>query len=359
MSSTQKTARPTTLAQRAAEQAACLARWLASGEVQSPAGAFCAWREEGGELAFEYPEITGYALTWLASRRDPSEAEIEAGRRAAVWLLERLEANDLSAHAQWDGDAVYTFDLGVISSGLISFGKVVGEPSFIDGGERVGRHLAALFLGEETPPQVDPNGPPSGRPPTWSNAGHPHVAKCVQAMLLAGQGEAAERLIAHAATFQHPSGYFLTQPDEGLVMLHPHFYTVEAMWMWGTARADEDAIACARRATEWAWRHQLPDGGLPRLVNLTNEDELGIEQLDVTSQAVRAALLVGVEVDGLDRALARLLAAVRPAGQGAALPYQTQSESAHLNAWVTMFGAQALELAAQNERHKLEWHELV
>jgi hypothetical protein len=358
MSSTQKKVLATTLAQRAAEQAASLAIWLVSGEVQSPAGAFCAWREDGGELAFEYPEITGYALTWLASRHDLSEAEIEAGRRAAVWLLERLETNDLSAHAQWDGDAVYTFDLGMISSGLISFGKRVGEPSFIDGGERVGRHLAALFLGEETPPQVDPNGPPSGRPPTWSNAGHPHLSKCVQAMLLAEQGEAAERLIAHAATFQHPSGYFLTQPDEDLVMLHPHFYTVEAMWMWGTARADDTAIACARRATEWAWRHQLPDGGLPRLVNLTSEERLGVEQLDVTSQAVRCALLVEAEVDGMARAIERLLAAARPAGQGTALPYQPQSGSTHLNAWVTMFGAQALELAASEDR-RLEWHELV
>jgi hypothetical protein len=359
MSSTQKTALPTTLAQRAAEQAACLARWLASGELQSPAGAFCAWREEGGELAFEYPEITGYALTWLASRDDPSEAELQAGRRAALWLLERLEANDPSAHSRWDGGAVYTFDLGMISAGLISFGRRVQEPRFIDRGESVGQHLAALFLDHEDPPQVDPSGPPSGRAPTWSNAGHPHVSKCVQSMLLSEQLEAGEKLIAHAGAFQHESGYFQTQPSEDFVMLHPHFYTVEALWMWGEARDDDVALARAHRATEWAWRHQLPEGGLPRLVNLTNEDELGVEQLDVTSQAVRAALLVGVEVDGLDRALARLLAAVRPAGQGAALPYQTQSESAHLNAWVTMFGAQALELAAQNERHQLEWHELV
>jgi hypothetical protein len=358
MSSTQRTVLATTLTQRAAEQAACLATWLASGEVQSPAGAFCAWREEGGELAFEYPEITGYALTWLASHDDPSEAEIEAGRRAANWLLERLKANDLSAHSRWDGGAVYTFDLGMIAAGLISFGRRVEEPQFIDRGESVGRHLASLFLDHEDPPQVDPSGPPSGRDPTWSNAGHPHVSKCVQSMLLSEQWEAAEKLITHAGAFQHESGYFQTQPSEDFVMLHPHFYTVEALWMWGTARGDDAALARARRATEWAWRHQLPEGGMPRLVNLSNEDE-GVEQLDITSQAVRAALLVKVEVDGLHRAVERLLAAARPAGEGAAaLPYQTQSESPHLNAWVTMFGAQALDLVASADR-RLEWHELV
>jgi hypothetical protein len=141
-------------------------------------------------------------------------------------------------------------------------------------------------------------------------------------------------------------------------MLHPHFYAVEAMWMWGTARDELAALERAKRATEWAWRYQLPDGGLPRLVNLDTE-EAGVEQLDVTSQAVRAALLVEADVDGLDRAVERLCAAARPVAGAAALPYQPQAANAHLNAWVTMFGAQALELAAQPGHRSLSWHELV
>ncbi|HEY5194039.1 MAG TPA: hypothetical protein VIJ39_09250 [Solirubrobacteraceae bacterium] len=327
--------------------------------MQSSDGAFCAWREGDGTLAFEYPEITGYALTWLAAQPDLSSGGRKAGMRAANWLLERLQANAISAHADWDGGAIYTFDLGMIAAGLISFGRCVGEPRLQEQGESVALHLASLFLETELPPAIDPSGPPGGREITWSNASHPHLSKCVQSLLLAEQWEAGQRLVDHAAGFQRPDGYYLTQPREDLVMLHPHFYTVEAMWMWGTARQDRSALDSARRATEWAWAHQLPAGGMPRLVNLGESAESGVEQLDVTSQAIRAALLLGADVPGLARAVERLCAVAHKLDGGAALPYQPGSSETHLNAWVSMFGAQALQLAAQGEGYTLDWHELV
>jgi hypothetical protein len=274
-------------------------------------------------------------------------------------LLECLSTGQVSAHAGYDEGAVYTFDLGMIAAGLMSFGRRLGEARFHAEGEALAGRLGAMFLEHEEPPAIDPPGPPSGRELTWSNDPRPHLSKCVQAMLLAEQWDAAKRLIDHAAGFQHPSGYFMTQPREDLVMLHPHLYTVEAMWMWGTAREDESALARARAATEWAWQHQLPDGGLPRLVNLYGGQEPTPEQLDVTSQAVRAALLLDAEVDGVDRAVDRLCATAVNVDEAAALPYQPQSQQTHLNTWVTMFGAQALQLAAQGEDRSLQWHELV
>jgi hypothetical protein len=346
--------------QGASEFAAQLATWLAGGEIQAPSGAFCAWRERDGELAFEYPEITGYALTWLAARPNLSSAELDAGTRAASWLLKRLDSRDVSAHADWDQGAVYTFDLGMISAGLISFGRRTREPRFVDRGMNLASDLARLFLDQESPLQIDPRGPATGREPTWSNAGHPHLAKCVQALLLADQSQAAETLIAHAIGYQDSSGYFQTQPQEDLVMLHPHFYAVEALWMWGTARGDEEALSRARHATEWAWGFQLAEGGLPRLVDFRNHRGPAIEQLDITSQAIRATLLLDAKADGLQRAVDRLLLASHAAGRGAALPYQPQSTSTHLNAWVTMFGAQALELVGRREGERaLGWQELV
>jgi hypothetical protein len=263
------------------------------------------------------------------------------------------------AHAGYDNGAVYTFDLGMIAAGLMSFGRRLGERRFQEQGEALAGRLAAMFLEQEEPPAIDPSGPPSGREPTWSNVPRPHISKCVQAMLLAEQWDAAERLIDHAAGFQHPAGYFMTQPREDLVMLHPHLYTVEAMWMWGTAREDHSALDRARAATEWAWRHRLPEGGLPRLVNLGGGEEPAPEQLDVTSQAVRAALLLDADVEGLQGAVERLCEMAIDVDQAAALPYQPRSPQTHLNTWVTMFGAQALQLAAQGENPSLQWHELV
>jgi hypothetical protein len=247
----------------------------------------------------------------------------------------------------------------MIAAGLMSFGRRLGEARFSEQGEALAGRLAAMFLEHEEPPAIDPEGPPSGRELTWSNDPRPHLSKCVQAMLLAEQWDAAKRLIDHAAGFQHPSGYFMTQPREDLVMLHPHLYTVEAMWMWGTAREDTSALDRARLATEWVWQHQLPEGGLPRLVNLDGDGEPAPEQLDVTSQAVRAALLLEADVEGVQRAVERLCEMAVKVGDTAALPYQPGSPQTHLNTWVTMFGAQALQLAAGGADRSLQWHELV
>ena len=61
------------------------------------------------------------------SLRGPSSPtdEIAVGRRAADWLVGRVQQRRLAARDGWDGDAVYLFDLGMISAGLQSFGRRV------------------------------------------------------------------------------------------------------------------------------------------------------------------------------------------------------------------------------------------
>jgi hypothetical protein len=333
-----------------------LRRWLASGQLQSPSGAFCAWRDaDSGELAFEYPEINGYALTWLAGRRDPTDQETEAEERAAGWLVDRIERGELAARSDWDGNAAYTFDLGMIATGLICHGRRHGDART----QRIGSDLAARLADQAVSPEglapILPDGPPSQRAPAWSTAGRAHLAKCVQCLHLIERGDAADALLGELARWERDDGLFLTQPDDDLVMLHPHFYVVEGLWMHGMARDDLPALARARRATESAWRHQLPDGALPRHVALDGSAD-GPGQCDLTSQAVRAAVLTSADVPGLDRAVDLLDRVSRRIPDGTALPYRPAAGDTHLNSWVTMFGAQALELYGGGS---IAWHELV
>jgi len=334
-----------------------LRAWLASGELQTADGAFRAWRDGlTSELAFAYPEITGYALTWLAGRDIPTAQEIAVGRRAADWVTQRLEGGDRSARSGWDGEAVYAFDLGVIAAGLMSFGRRHGTVEHVGQGERTAAELSGLLRGAGLSPVLT-DGPPTSRTEGWSTAGKPHLVKCVQALLLVQEHDAARALIGTAAAWEREAGRFQTQPDDAYTMLHPHLYTVEGLWIWGTATGDPSALARARRSTEWAWRHQLPSGGLPRSVSSGGEPS-GPEQWDVTSQAVRAAIITGADISGLDRAIDRLLGLARKRPIGKALVYQPGVGQEHYNAWVSMFGAQALELAA-GEPEVLAWHALV
>lgn len=332
-----------------------LRRWLASGSLQSPSGAFCAWLDaDTGELAFQYPEITGYALTCMSIAEVPSDHELDAAFRAADWLLERFATGDRSARAGWDRAAVYTFDLGMIAAGLQSFGRLAADEQYVELGRSLACELAAYVRSERGLEAVAPDGPGTARPGTWSTSGQPHLVKCVQALLLAGQVDAARTLVQRTISLQSDDGSFATQPDPGHVMLHPHLYAVEGLWIWGSARGDEHALECARAATLWVWEHQLASGGLPRFAG----QETGPEQSDVTGQAIRAAVLTGAEPAGFERAVVRLGQIARQTTAGQALVYQPSAPTRHLNSWVTMFGAQALELAAAG-LEEFSWSHLI
>ena len=334
-----------------------LRRWLAGGRPQAAGGAFCAWRDAArDELAFEYPEITGYALTWLAARPTPSAAEVAAGRRAADWLAARFAEGDRSARADYENGAVYTFDLGMIAAGLMSFGAVARVAAYSELGREIALSLSRYLADAGELPAVAPDGPATTRAGEWSTDGRVHLVKCVQALLLAEERDAGRQLAEQAYADQRDDGHFVTQPGDAFVMLHAHLYTVEGLWMWGTATADERALDSARRAAEWAWRHQLPSGGFPRWVS---ESDPGPEQLDATAQAIRAAVVLGLRPEGLQRAAGQLAAGARSDGEhGDAIVYRPTDAADHLNVCVTMFSEQALSLA-NGEPNALGWHELV
>jgi UDP-N-acetylglucosamine 2-epimerase (non-hydrolysing) len=329
-----------------------LARWISSGACQSSSGAYAAWVElASGEKAYDYAEITGYALTHLAARAELADDEVAVGRRAADWLVGRVQQRRLAARDGWDGGAVYLFDLGMIAAGLQSFGLRFEEQRYVATGLELVELLERELKADLGP--VSAYGPRSERT-NWSTRGVVHLAKLAQAFLLAGRDQAAARLIEAVRAVQGPDGHMPTDPESTVTMLHPHMYGAEGLWMWGTAMGDQDAVDRARAAVQWVWTQQLGSGGLPRAVGRPEP----IEQLDVTSQAVRMALLLGVRTPGVDRAIERLLEVARERDGKLALPYQPGSPDVHLNTWVTMFASQALALAVPGAE-PLRWGQLV
>src|SRR5438105_179746 len=128
-----------------------LRAWLFSGEAQNSTGAFSAWVDLSEQRrAYDYAEITGYALTYLAQLPVLAGSEKAAGRAAADWLTVRVDQGRLAARDGWDGDAVYLFDLGMISTGLQSFGARVGDEQYVD----AGRRLATFLERELTRPAI-------------------------------------------------------------------------------------------------------------------------------------------------------------------------------------------------------------
>ena len=259
-----------------------------------------------------------------------------------------------AAREGWDHDAVYLFDLGMIASGLLSFGRRTQTPRYVDAGEQLVEFLAAEVCSGTISPLAK-GSPASGRA-NWSTHGVVHLTKLVQAFLLARRQEPAAALVETTMGMQFSDGRMPTDPNDRGTMLHPHLYAAEGLWMWGTAQGDEDALERSRAAVDWAWSHQLEAGCLPRSATAGQAD--GIEQCDLTAQAVRLSLLLGQRPAGLDRAIARLVEVAQEVKGKLALPYQPGSPDLHLNTWASMFGAQALSLASPGAP-KLAWQELV
>ena len=324
-----------------------LRAWLTRGAAQSADGAYVAWLDAAtGAASYEYPEITGYALTYLAQLPTLSPEERANGERAAGWLVERLDRGDLSARSGWDNGAVYVFDLAMVASGLLSFGSRIGAERLVDTGLRLVDLLEEHMDADGPLSPVSAHAPASARS-AWSTHGRAHLAKVVQALLVGeelgqvGSGSAAATLIEAVKRLQHDDGRFDTGP-ENVTMLHPHLYAAEGLWMWGVARGDADATARARAAVEWVWGMQLPNGGFPRFEDGAAEDE----QSDVTAQAVRLALMLEPASPDVDRGVARLVELAQPHDEGRAMLYQPHASRRHFNTWATMFAAQALAVAA-------------
>jgi len=332
----------TWLARDVAAAVAGLHEWLVSGLAQSTSGAFWAWYDLAtGQPSFEYPEITGYALTYLGGLAALSARELAVGERAASWLVRRLDRGDLSARDGWDNGAVYFFDLAMIASGLLSFGRKIGAEKLIENGVRLATFLRHAVEQDPTLSPTSPSSSASGRR-AWSTHGRAHLTKLVQPLLLLEDdpGPSPTTLIERVKRLQSDDGGIQTGPEPE-TMLHPHLYAAEGLWIWGTARGDREALERARAAVTWAWREQLPTGGFPRSAASPSP----VEQSDVTAQALRLALVLGLESAEVDRAVVRLVDLTRGRAEGCGILYQPAGAHAHVNTCATLFAAQALASA--------------
>jgi hypothetical protein len=352
--------------------AAGLRKWIVEGPCRGTDGAYHAWVDESdGSVAYAYPEITGYALTWLASHAEPSAEERRSAEAAGDWLIGRFASGDWSARTGMDDGASLVFDLGMIATGLLTAAGRFGNDSFL----AQGREIVGLIVGQQQREGLltslsDRSPVRKAARPAWSTEGYAHLVKVVQCLLLGaeancdGARESADAVIGHAARFQDDDGRFVTHQRTGETMLHPHLYAAEGLYAYGMARGDKSALERSRAATVWAWEQQQESGALPRFVYPSTSRfarrsaDRAPGQADLTMQGIRMAFAHDTRPDGLDRALEWVHAMAHTTSYGIALPYQSPSTPVHLNTWVTLFGAQALELGLADAA-PLSWRHLV
>ncbi|MCK7624500.1 hypothetical protein MUU72_15555 [Streptomyces sp. RS10V-4] len=350
--------------ERAGHLAQALSAWLRGGATQRPDGAYCGWQAPDGRLSYPYPEITGYILTFFA-HETLNASDRQRADAAASWLADRLDGGDYSCRPDHGDGAVFLFDIGMITHGLLSYGRRVDDQRLLAAGR-----AAARFLLDHLPPTGHPHPLASGkRPPTaeptWSNSGSAHLLKLLQALVSAddagvrGADAAAGRLVDALLAEPRPTAGapVVTCPGSELISLHAACYAAEGLWVWDTARRRPEARERAVRITEWVWRQQLAQGGFPTYAHRTGGPASDRMQSDVLAQAIRLAGLLDLRPDGFDAAVSTLAASMYTADGTAAVLYWPQAAEPHRNCWSSLFACQALRLCGGTAG--LAWHELI
>jgi hypothetical protein len=315
-----------------AEVADSLVRWLASEEMQTGEGWLLSWINPG-HPGYPYEEISAYGLRLLSAWPGDAGARADECRRRLAGALQRALCEKGSLGR---GGTEYVFDTAMGVAALVSAlragqdvdrGALHRGLAFVQEGLRARR--AAWREGEWLPGD------------RWSTRYAPHLLKCVIALEDAREAGSPVETDPHALAadllpFQRPDGAF-GLPDEAHVDTHVHAYALEGLLrLGGPSGGYAEAL---RRGVEWLARTQNPDGGSPRRVDA----QPGLSMSDVTAQAARLFQLVDAERHG--GAAARSLAYLGEMREGdGGIRYH--AGSGDVNAWSTIFAAQAFLLAA-------------
>lgn len=253
---------------------------------------------DDGRPPFLYSEVTGYAIrdllllhsitgnaTYLRKAIKASDWLICAASNEEGWIRTRYyfdqDKDDAQGLDSFAGGNIFSFDNGICLGGLVALYEVIRseaarEPELKEKVQVLARKISALAgniigcLGEDGSVPAIWNA--QGKEvrfenPRWSQqrgSFHTKIAESLAELYAAtsegAYADAARRICRFALSHQQEDGRFITD-SLGNTQLHPHCYSAEGLHRVGTILKEEEFIASACRATEWALR-QCRDGAI-------------------------------------------------------------------------------------------------
>ena len=335
--------------------------WLLHGPAQlrqgPHAGAVAGCLRQARAL-YVYPEITGYYLQWLAWRardgdtKPPLSAAAWSGQR---WLARWLDGNGApqtrvhldAAVPDWRNEAVFCFDIAMVARGLASAsaaGLLEPDPAVVAG---LVRQLERLVAADGVFGACLPNRADAQLPARWSTRRGPYLAKAAAGLLVASRTLPGipPRLVEVAdATFAASLRWFVDEPHDDI---HPLLYACEGILSLPRHPRFASMLPVMGHEMDRLLHAAGPDGVLPETLERAG---VGFARVDVLAQALRAGVLLGIHRPegppdrlALERIRHALVRQMQPEG---AFRFALRDDGSPLNVWTTMFGDQALHLAA-------------
>ncbi len=339
---------------------------IKKGEDQ---GALYGWKDlTDSSYPFIYSEIVGYAITcfsWIYKEKSLNQALISA-KESSSWIQNNvksglLNTGKLNENVDFNlkGDVsnlIYSFDNGMILSGLLNLQKISPDKGNLDAAIKIGDALVDKFFdGTKMIALLDSSfhhtNYGKGK---WSTNSGSFQAKIAIGLLklfeTTGKSvykDVACSLCEFALTKQNPDGRFKTNDDdEMLTYLHPHLYSCEGLLYAGINVSDIRFIESSLKSLEWAIKIMDQNkGSLPRS---TKEN---IEQSDCIAQLLRLLIICYPKLNergsyGLDSIIEKLQESllnlyISEGEDMGGVKYQYYSNQACT--WCTMFTLQGFD----------------
>ncbi len=363
------------------------ADWLLHSGVQVQSenplhqqGFVCWYDSETQTMPYVYSEITGYLTTLMCALYDSTGDErfLASARGAGDWLVRTAQPSNggfrclypiQSTRFDFKYGQIFTFDCGVILSGLVDLFRATGEASYLAAAVTVGDWIIRDVQkpnGAFYPVYDVDKGEFIESDKEWSlcsGSYHTKVAIGLVNLFDITQNtkyrDAAVKACDFALTFQQPDGRFVSFPTEGGTNSHPHAYSAEGLWVVGSILGRQDYLDASARATQWLFDWQSPEGIIPR--HFHNGEALYNERVDILAQSLRlAAIHIGegrltltpelqAKLDKLVTLILRNQAESDDPRVNGGFYFGRLSDGSlmlHVNVWVTAFAIQGLSLYA-------------
>lgn len=345
---------------------------------------FVSWYDsENRTMPYVYSEITGYLANLMCGLYDDVQDErlLASARGAGDWLVRTAHPATggfrclyplQSTRFDYKNSQIYTFDCGVILSGLVNLFRVTREASYLAAGVTVADWLIRDVQqpnGAFLPVYDIDTGRFTASDKEWSLCAGSYHTKVALGLLnlydVTGSTkyyDAVVRACDFALTFQQPDGRFVSFPSEGGTNSHPHAYSAEGLWVVGRVLGRDDYLQASAKAVDWLLGLQSPEGIIPR--HYHNGEALYNERVDILAQTLRLAsihtnegrLVLTPELQGKLDKLASLILKYQVNSQDPATNggfyfgrLSDGSMMSHVNVWVTAFAIQALSLYHNRE----------
>jgi hypothetical protein len=323
------------------------------------------------EYPFIYGEITGYAInSYLHFHQlTGDEAYLAAARKAAGWIIaNRIQPsglvlnrlNHIEVLTPYFKEWFFTFDQWMIVYGLAELHSVTKDLLYLQHAEEI-----ALFLIENTVSEAGAFYPifdqetqkAFEQDDKWSRQSGGFHAKGLMGLLKLYDLTQKEIYLTTAKSLQEwtldsqqNTGRFVTQDNERSSHLHPYLYTLEGLLYFAIHESCEKTLNAVEKSAKWILDYQNQRGGFSAY--FVKNEFLPYERVDINAQFLRVAAILSScgrlkdETDKLAK-VARYLEnyQILSGNQKGGFFYgQEETGQMHycVNAWVTMFAAQAL-----------------